>query len=126
MEGILAGLVNLGLGGVMGAALVWFLHHLVTKTLPEMTRTFREEVRVEREQRRTEHQALLEVIDRLGRQQHKEHEAILDRLDFGFKELVNEITDHRAALERRREGSAFSPPGGTPGQRKPRQPREEG
>jgi hypothetical protein len=122
MEGILAGLVNLGLGGVMGAALIWFLHHLVTKTLPEMTRTFREEVSAEREQRRKEHQALLEVIDRLGRQQHKEHEAILDRLDFGFKEMVNEIADNRAARERRLEGSPSSPPGATPGHRKPRQP----
>ncbi len=120
MEGILAGLVNLGLGGVMGAALIWFLHHLVTRTLPEMTKIFREEVNAERDQRHKEHQALLQSIDRLGQQQHKEHEAIIDHLDSGFKELVNEITDNRVALEKRLEKLPPSPPGPAPGHHRPR------
>ncbi len=55
MEGILAGLVNLGLGGLMAAALIWFLHHLVARTLPEMLRAFREDVAAERDQRFKEH-----------------------------------------------------------------------
>jgi hypothetical protein len=44
-EGILAGLVNLGLGGIMTAALVWFLHQLVARTLPDMPRALCEEAR---------------------------------------------------------------------------------
>jgi hypothetical protein len=42
MEGILAGLVNPGLGGLMAAALVWFLHQLAARTLPDMLRAFPE------------------------------------------------------------------------------------
>jgi hypothetical protein len=118
MEGVLAGLVNLGLGGLMAAALVWFLHHLVTRTVPEMAKARREELTAERDQRFKEHQALLQAIDKLGDRQRKEHEAILDRLDFGFKEIINELIENRAAIERRSEGRPPPEPG--PATRRPR------
>ena len=107
MDSILAGLLNLGLGGIMSAALVWFLQHLVTQTLPDMTRAFRVEVLAERDRRFKEHQALLEAINRLraligklGKQQRREHAAILQRLDLDFKQLVNEFMENRLAVER--------------------------
>jgi hypothetical protein len=101
MNGILSGLINLGLGGLMGAALVWFLHHLVTRTLPEMNRVFREEVSMERDLRYREHQALLQMMERLANQQNEEHEALLTHVSAGLKELTRLITEGLAALERR-------------------------
>jgi hypothetical protein len=111
VEGVLSGLVQLGVGGIMAAALIWFLHYLVTKTLPELTATFRTEVATERTARREdaagerslrmeEHRALLAVIDRVGQQQREEHEKIMDRLDFGFKEMIGEITENRQSAQR--------------------------
>jgi hypothetical protein len=54
MDAVLSGLVNLGVGGVMAAALVWFLYFIVTKTLPEMTARFGQELREKRETYLTE------------------------------------------------------------------------
>jgi len=101
MNGVLAGLINLGIGGLMAAALVWFLHHLVTRTLPEANRIFREEVKAERELRWQEHQALLHMMDRLAKQQHEEHDALLAQVNTGLKELARLITESHVALERR-------------------------
>jgi hypothetical protein len=54
MDAVLSGLVNLGVGGVMAAALVWFLYFIVTKTLPEMTARFGQELKEKRETYLTE------------------------------------------------------------------------
>jgi hypothetical protein len=64
--------------------------------MPELTRSFQEEVHAERELRLREHQAMLAAIDRLADQIRREHEVILDRVDFGFKELLNEVSDRSA------------------------------
>jgi len=101
MNGILSGLINLGLGGLMGAALVWFLHYLVTRTLPETSRVFREEVSMERDLRYREHQTLLQVMERLAKQQNEEHEALLAHVSAGLKELTHVVTEGWAAIERR-------------------------
>jgi hypothetical protein len=115
MEQLLSGLINLGFGGVMAAALIWLLHHLVTKTLPEMMRAFQEELFTERDLRFKEHQALLQAVDKQGERQRKEHEAILEHLVFGSKELLKEITARRTALGNRPEDRP-----GPPSTRKPR------
>ncbi len=110
MDAILSGLVNLGLGGLMAAALVWFLHHLVTRTLPDLTEAFRAELNAGRDQRSKEHQALLATFDKcmlligkLGAHQQREHTAILKRLDNGFKELLEQSNANRLAVERLHE-----------------------
>jgi hypothetical protein len=121
MEAILAALVNLGLGGLMGAALIWFLHYLVTRTLPEMTRCFREEVHGERDLRLKEHQAMLAALDRLAEQIRREHDIILDRLDYGFKEMLNEVVENRAALGLKPQGK----PAPAEEPRRPRPPRPQ-
>jgi hypothetical protein len=101
MDGILSGLINLGLGGLMAAALIWFLHHLVTTTLPEMNRVFRKEIVAERKLRYREHQALLQMMDQLAKQQQEQHEALLNHVDLGLKEVMQLFTQSQAAIERR-------------------------
>ena len=96
MEGILAGLVNLGLGGIMAAALVWFLYHLVTKTLPDITGACREEIRVQRRFRRREHRALTGRLGAPGRAGAREHEAVLARIDAGPRGHDRDTDEDRA------------------------------
>lgn len=95
MDQILGGLINLGVGGVMTAALVWFLYHLVTQTMPEQQRLFREEVATERAERQKEHRRLVKRIDAVATANQRRHEVLMDRLDMGFEALVNEITLRR-------------------------------
>jgi hypothetical protein len=97
---IVSALTNLGLGGLMAAALVWFLHHVVTRTLPEMNRVFREEVAAERDARRRENEALLEMMDRLSREQHAEHEALMRQLDAVLNEQSRALAEFHTALQR--------------------------
>jgi hypothetical protein len=98
---IIPGLVNLGLGGVMAAALIWFLYHLVTRTLPQMNRAYRKALLAERKLRFREHQALLRIIEQHRKEDHEEHEALLNHSSTGLKELTRAITDALAALEQR-------------------------
>lgn len=42
MDPIYTTLANYGLGGVMVAAQLWFVHRLITKTIPEMAAAFAE------------------------------------------------------------------------------------
>jgi hypothetical protein len=49
MEEIFKNLANYGLAGILVAVLVWFLRHLVVVTLPKLTDTFTEQMRLERE-----------------------------------------------------------------------------
>src|SRR2546423_1482000 len=117
IEAIVSGLVNLGFGGLVVGALIWFLYYLVTKTLPSMEaaasrqavaqwtqyeplmateREFRRSMAVDivkamsemREQSRHEHEGL---------QQHmkENHERVMDRVNMGFEELVLEISERR-------------------------------
>jgi hypothetical protein len=97
---LVSALTNLGIGGLMAAALIWFLHHVVTRTLPEMNRVFREEVAAERETRHRENEALLEMMDRMSREQHAEHEALMNHLDAGLKEVARALAENHHALQR--------------------------
>jgi hypothetical protein len=121
MDGILSGLINLGLGGLMAAALIWFLYYLVSRTLPEMTRLFRKEILAERKLRFREHQALLQMMDLLAKQQQEQHEALLAHVDMGLKEVMRLFTESQAAIERRLAAWQAAGAGSQQGP-KPRQP----
>ena len=56
---------------------------------------------MERDLRCWEHQALLQMMERLARQQNEEHEALLTHVSAGLKELTRLVTEGLAAFERR-------------------------
>lgn len=102
-ESIIQLLVNVGFGGAVVGALILFLRHLITRSLPDITNAFREEMREERAQRAREHRRVLRAVQR-------HHEVILDRLDFGMRELIMELSGLRPA----RASSEKQPPPGPP------------
>lgn len=44
MDTILTGLLNFGVGGAMAGAVVWFVYHTLTKTIPELAALHRQEL----------------------------------------------------------------------------------
>lgn len=74
---------NAGLGAAVVGALVYFLRHLVTVTLPELTKTFAEQLEKERaagERRHKETNDRLDRLDQFQGQRHAENLATLKEL----------------------------------------------
>jgi hypothetical protein len=139
MDEIIPVLVNLGLGGAMAAALIWFLYHLVTKTLPEINRAHRKLLLTERKLRFREHRRLLELMDRQGnqqlqmmerlaqqqqqmmerlaQQQQEQHEALLTHIDTNLKELSRLMCERLTVIEQRLDTQEAADPHTKPGPR---------
>jgi hypothetical protein len=81
---------NLGAGLASVLAIIWFLKHLVSVTLPEQARVFREELAVQRE---LFTQELAAERERCG----AEHKQILASLE----RLCNDVDDIKGKVMRR-------------------------
>lgn len=101
-DGVVSLVVNLGVSAAAAVALIWFLYTLVSKTLPGMMAIFREELEaqreahekalvLEREYRQRERAELLTAMGAVHAARHEEHLKLLDRLDYGFKNLLDEV-----------------------------------
>lgn len=115
IEAIVSGLVNLGFGGLVVAALIWFLYYLVTKTLPSLAAAAEAQakaqwiqyeglIRTEREFRKETATSLGQLLTETRDQSRREHEGLMqlmrenhnkamDRMNIGFEELVLEIEE---------------------------------
>lgn len=104
---------NLGVSTAAAVALIWFLYTLVSQTLPRMMDLFREELdaqriaheqalATEREYRVRERIEILAAATEFHRTRHEETLKVLDRLDFGFKELLGEIEELRERIDARK------------------------
>lgn len=117
IEAIVSGLVNLGFGGLVVAALIWFLYYLVTKTLPSLAAAAEAQakaqwiqyeglIRTEREFRKETATSLGQLLTETRDQSRREHEGLMqlmrenhnkamDRMNIGFEELVLEIEERK-------------------------------
>lgn len=111
-DGLVSLVVNLGVSAAAAIALIWFLFTLVSKTLPGMMAMFREELtaerlahevlmKAERDYRLAERMELLRAVAETHAARAQEHVKIMDRLDYGFKNLLDEVEALRVQCETR-------------------------
>jgi hypothetical protein len=112
MDTVIQAWLQLGVAGVLTLSTVAFVHYLLTKTLPGIQAHFREDLAaernlalqlaaLERQQRTAENTAFLAALDSLRAAVMDGQAKILDRADFGAKELIGELGELRASVEAR-------------------------
>ena len=111
MDPWVSAFTNLGIGGALCFAMVWFLRYLVTVTLPELVRTFSEQLEKERAASERRHSEVLVRIDRLDAaqiQRHadnltalKEQRHLIRGLDTSLATFMAVIGEHMGLLHRK-------------------------
>jgi len=113
MDPIMTGLSSFGMGGLAVAALIWFLVQLVTKTMPANQEALMTMFRLDREQRGEEAKERLRALQELSQSVRDANEALLDRIDVSFREIVAELSQLRMHIQAR-NGKAPGPGGSSP------------
>lgn len=72
------------------AVLGWYAWHTVSKTIPEVVKTFRDEIAASRAECRAEREALYQELATTRTQAHHDHLAMTQALD----DLARRITPH--------------------------------
>lgn len=92
MEAIIAALINVGFGGIVVGALVWFLRQLVSVTIPALTKTYADTL-TKAEKR---HERVLKAIaSRIGRKL----DALSERHQDDFANVASVLGHNEAGLE---------------------------
>ena len=90
MEPITQQLLNLGVGGLMAAAVFWFLVNLMTKVIPGLSETFRQDVERERQLCREALQAIQSGNEKMWHAL-QENQKSTTELTNVVKSLVEEV-----------------------------------
>ena len=97
MENLIGSLLNLGIGGVMAATVVWFLYHILTKTIPEMMASFQASLGKLQDLFERTNDKLLARVDQQAEQSAEQSAATISRLE-AIDQHTKANADHLAIL----------------------------
>lgn len=108
MESFITPFVNLGIGGMMAGVVVYFLHHLVTKVLPQLTAQREADLAWAREEMDRKRGEYLAALDKQQTDFCKALEVqrnalltALERAEGRWEKATNEICDRLERIEER-------------------------
>lgn len=96
LESILTALLNLGVGGIMAAAILYLVHHLVTKTIPKLIEDSKNAQKEEVKTLKEVHAQNQAIIDRMQTSyltSLEKQQGTVDRLTQAVNSLCDQVRD---------------------------------
>ena len=101
MEEVIKQFGAFGIGGLFAAVVVWVLHHVITKTLPNMAERFTNEIRAERDVCQKNHETVIQQMNdqheqNLSAHRDTRHEVSNLAHAAGLKKAIEDLRKDKA------------------------------